>query len=1222
MYLEPDAIQAYLSQMVGVSRRSLLCAVAALSLDPANADFLFRLTATQHLLNDHGVSGDGAKGPDASRLRSWLAASPFASYDDPLDNVLADEAVFYNGSYVVLPAQGYSSQFVFKTLSRGLFLGAPWRQTYADQAERLTAAALTLSNEVARRAHISRWTPGTSRADVRSPVVKEKSRLLEAVQFENEELISLLAASGGGTAALSPLTHAVYEPSGSSDYGNGPLNSTPLLRTPEGLIVALPHHLLFALNHALCKLAADDDPATLVQLAARFHMSVMANVDGSLTAMRWRLLGDASPRPLVAGATSVLYSFDTDKVAHVLVITDPLTAHDGDCSGPWLVEGLGEMIAADAHGVDEHLCSKGWPLDDILHLIVMQSVERPYGLRLDLPVRASPSQCLVLNASDLEIIAGLETDPLLLWKYALAQRSVRESAQVVTFAPLDEFQLYRAHDFSYYFNDGPRPTQLLFSPTGEGGLRQEIRDKYDFHGTVRSDGRTFGEVALLYGDRSAPLYCPWPLVSDQPSVLVEGWPLVVWVEADTEEPGRPPRALDLPLFALVDCVGYWLWQLTTVLAELGVLDSLATRWTRLVVVVGREDDGGDAPLRASATTGRDLCIVRLAVAPSFTSLLATADNSAERQLVDYLVSALLGLVTGSDPDALAIIPTIVDAAAPLGLKKKLTVYQPAGDPRLDDAGLPTVRRVQAWDRSVLLDEVGAALRRRGFTEDPLSAERTHEAANAAVGYFFEQLQRAVSVMSPNGLMERLIAACDSVVVSGTREELELPTRSACFAGSAQVIADLKRRTPAASETAIAARFLVEYVAARPPSGMRPISLSAYDTLLALAAEVVTFGTASDLLMYRIAQIPARMLPSGRIGFARGTDLDRGRDAWLEVQSAREFRRRERGFQRWWANGAPGRSPEADELDAAAAAEFGLTMTQIVDFVMAMVDIGSGQHREPKVMDRIELSNHLARTLHWDRSITDAALQLFELKPRADFLDPPGGAQADVYPWIFNRSHSYLRRPLVVRTTDRGDEVLWGNRHLYSAWVNLLGLCLDGRLRAKTSAMKKLLSRSSNAAGRAFNEAVASEFSASRYTVKQRVTKIGAVRIQRPDGQQISDVDVLVADPVEHRILVIEAKAVALGRTARELANERDALFVSTPGRRSEIDKLVDLMTWIEAHRQAVLAHLHVRSAASSWRVEALMVVETELLTPLITALPVRVLTLEELRAEVSAAGDR
>jgi hypothetical protein len=250
---------------------------------------------------------------------------------------------------------------------------------------------------------------------------------------------------------------------------------------------------------------------------------------------------------------------------------------------------------------------------------------------------------------------------------------------------------------------------------------------------------------------------------------------------------------------------------------------------------------------------------------------------------------------------------------------------------------------------------------------------------------------------------------------------------------------------------IANRFLIEYVAARPPLGLRPISLSVFDELMALAALIFDYGTESDLIHFGLADILMRMLPSGRLGANREA-FDRIREAYSVALSVRHVDSAKSAFARLWnPSAAPSnRAPEVVELDEATFQEFGLPLSEISDFMGELVNVAF-DHRRVVVLEFRELREKLGKRLSWPDDKVSKCLELFSLFPRDDYLRPPDPhRRRDLEPWNFNRSMSYLRKPLV----HRDGSVLYGYRNVIGAREYLIDLCLSGRLHARTDRMKR------------------------------------------------------------------------------------------------------------------------------------------------------------------------
>jgi hypothetical protein len=146
------------------------------------------------------------------------------------------------------------------------------------------------------------------------------------------------------------------------------------------------------------------------------------------------------------------------------------------------------------------------------------------------------------------------------------------------------------------------------------------------------------------------------------------------------------------------------------------------------------------------------------------------------------------------------------------------------------------------------------------------ASQVPKVINGIVKFCYDEFIAIVASLSPNGLLEWLVARHESNVSSAANSRLTMATRVACFGQSPEFIQEASRGLSDAAEAAVAGRFLIEYVSAQPPTGFRPMSLSVYDALLARAAIIAGYGMVSDIVHFNIARVEVAMLGSGRLGF--------------------------------------------------------------------------------------------------------------------------------------------------------------------------------------------------------------------------------------------------------------------------------------------------------------------------------------------------------------------
>jgi len=259
--------------------------------------------------------------------------------------------------------------------------------------------------------------------------------------------------------------------------------------------------------------------------------------------------------------------------------------------------------------------------------------------------------------------------------------------------------------------------------------------------------------------------------------------------------------------------------------------------------------------------------------------------------------------------------------------------------------------------------------------------------------------------------------------------------------------------------------------------------------------------------------------------------------------------------------------------------------------------------------RDELVSRISDGLGWRDSRVLEAIELFSLGPRSNFLEPPPGmSPGDVYPWRFNRALSYLRRPLILRRGQSGPEILWGDRHLETARENLLSLCLTGRLKARSGAMRAFIGKRRNKQGKDFNDSVADTLRDSlKLPTKRRVRKIGKLRFDN-----LGDIDVLAADASRKHIIVLECKDLSVARTPHELLDEVTHLLYGDRKHRSVVAKHEDRIRWVREHMSEVLKFFEI-PARTGWRVVSYIVVDEALITPHLLKCPIAVLSLEQLK---------
>ncbi len=1236
VHFEPAHLVQFAEKLAPYDPVDLLAAVGGLQLLPENAHRAIRLEVFAHVVASLEDQQPNRPHASRNRLSQWcttgvLGQGWVAAQEDPFDNPFLEAFPFHGGNFLVFPGIADESTFVLHLLCEALFAepDAFSDPLFVGEARELLSAVLALSNEVAKLAGLVRgvepppWEEGQA---VFIPDARTLATLKQAVSFHPLELNRLLEEHLTSPAVLDqvtlPLGHlalAEYE------LEAGVLRSRPLVRAGDSVIVALPGMLPVAARHALIRRAIERGVGD--ELARRYHEVVWAHLVESLATLHHFPYYYQPPGALsIPSSQDAFFSLDSDKMMYTLLITDPLTEYDaGDPFRVWSLRSLESQVEARLHEVQDHLFGRDPSPSELLFLVVLQGVGRP-GRFLTTRSETLVLPPLGLSADDLRTIAWLEEEnQLVLWKYARASWKVRARAAVQVFSQLDEFAAYRAHGYSYTLPEQARPDYIYIPPGGAGELRREVAHQLDRHAVTAYIPPYVADVIAAHGLPTIPIYTALNDRRRRASLLVEQLPLPVWIVGSPFADNEQGSWSDLS----VDCAGaiaYWFWQFTPSLSP--YMQPLAARYPCLLVQLSLSapDQWFLTPSQEKLSTERPFSLqvdvatgtLHLTLSASSKELIERADNSGDRGLMRVILQGVRELLSEQEraPFSDEVITTILDRHAPLGRKKMLLSLSVNQNPDLDVRGLLPFRKVQAADLQELLDELADDLT---FVEHlapgPIPVQEKIALLGKAVAFFYRELVQLVSSLDAEGLLEFLILHQEAIVRQTAFHRLSIPARLECFHSQPQMMRRLVEEGPELATAATASRFVIEYVAACPPLGQRKMSLSAYDRLQVLAAHIIHFGVARDLLTLQVADIGLDILPSGRLAVNR-EQYDRALAGYLPVVTAHEFSDAIRDFgQHWQKNVDTAHDAELwARIDAATAQEFGCSMTDLQTLLATAWIIS--EDLDPGVVS-LPLSaclDRLAARLCWPREHIQRALELLSLVPRQDFLAPPALYKpAEVYPWRFNRQLSYLRRPFVWRERNGSGEILWGNRHLYRSIFYLNDLCFSGRLsaQARTPEMQRLMGQFLHQRGEEFNDKVAdflTQHAGAGVIVERRVKAIGELRRHKgPPG----DIDVLVIDPGKRQVWVIECKDFAAAHMPHQIANELEHLFLGKGGKESRVERRA---AWVREHLDAVLEWFKVERAGS-WKVEPLIVVSQELFTPYLRRSPIRIRSFDALMRE-------
>jgi hypothetical protein len=1193
-----------------------LCQKAgAIQLVPENADYYAELVRNSAVIAAVQESACGPFRITDFEFDCWINSPELMKYGpemrgDPLEGLLVAEIQYRDAGYLVMPVEYAEDAFILQCLleaaSRGVNLQCA--QTIASVA----LLGLTISDICLRRAGVSRHTEPSSSEDdhIVWPRGSGARHLEDCVFIERGELERRMAQIGVDTSGLDRLGFRQDAVPATYDHVlQNPVRRRPILITDEGVVLISPMTVNNAVRDAVIQIATEI--GAIADLLEGYRAVVAARVDVNARRLGWTQR--ASDRIAIDDmiVEERVYSADVDKVMVTYLVTDNFTHGDTAIERSYWnakpsIAAITRRIAINTAQLQE-VFGQGI---EIVHCALTQGVGRSHVVGV--PKSNTPNVYTVwCSADDFQVFSLLNLGgSLALWRVAVSRHRRPAKALLGTF--LDHYALYRSRDESYYFGDEGTPDFAVFVASGIG-LRLEVARTLDPHMVPSADGNA-GVLVFRFESRpNFAVYCQEPGTGDGIALFVECLPCPTWVvNSDSCDVSTSEKRS--ACFHLIDTVAFWLWQLTP---DILTLVGDATGPSRFIIEVDSTAFEPTAPSSSEPqTTGleykqRSKGRGQVIFGSEFASRCARPDNAAELDLARLLLRSFLAeFDVEVNEDA---IETIVAAQPSNGHKRRMAIIQGTAAGLIDTQGLPRPDTVQPFDEQMIQDDLAETLSLAGaINEGTLPASERHNVLNQAVVKMHEWLQALVSVHSSEELIVEMVARQESLIGARRHYEQSTNTHLAGFGRSEKNIRELQREIAEVDKASIANRFLIEYAAAKPPHGKTPLSQSAYLRLLALAAAIFRTGQLSDSVRYKLSEHTISLLKSRRMEIqdaAYDAAMTEFHNAFFDrvVASGASEReqRSQRRSQREEAN-----DQELSGLEAATKAEFGFSISDMCRFLSCIAGspfTGAAGVGHCEIGD---LRAHVENALPADAETVDRLLDILCFRERPDYLKPPAPYKAlDVYPWVFNRRLSYLRRPLVVH----GDLVTWGTRAIHQAGNYLFDICLRGRLKDPVSKEMKLWQGAVvNRIGNSFNNEIADLIrSTGEYVVRTRVKKFNGRRLAREDGNDLGDIDVFAVNVSAKVVLPIETKCFSMAKTAAEVARERDELFGDATGSDGKLARHLERTAWLHSHFGDVLAELGTENTGD-WTVQPLIVLDVDLISVHLVSSPIKIATRETL----------
>ena len=594
--------------------------------------------------------------------------------------------------------------------------------------------------------------------------------------------------------------------------------------------------------------------------------------------------------------------------------------------------------------------------------------------------------------------------------------------------------------------------------------------------------------------------------------------------------------------------------------------------------------------------------IKIVISPNFYWRLNKTDNSSEKELCKFVIGILCDF-SSDNFDYESYIEKIFSNP----MKKKMFSFDFHNQPYLKPFEFTDYISVHCEDEDFLLDLIGKKLQESNkWTYGVIPKEKRGEIAKYIVGILYNMLQTEVEKISSQYIVEVIYLDLEKTLYRLMLARERFVFDVSCYPEKKdEILIDYNE----CNRTSLALKFLIEYIAAKPPKGQELLGIGQYEYLLAICSTIIDWAYKNDLFYYNIFDTPIEILPSDRVGMKQKEFVDMFqygevyRQEQLEYNSSFAFRKSSTQKMDDYTN----------ELDEAFKSERGYTYQQFINVVFGIIMIGDEIDNEVYVRKYSDVIEILANSIEKITvEIIKNVIEDISITARENFMKlPTQYRKEDVYPWRFNRTYSFNRRPII----QRDDEIIWGNRQLYHMMAYVTGLIYNGTYSTKDKKMSKLIGKISNQRGKVFNNRIVEILNdIGEFQVYPNRKKINKKSISNEKGETLGDIDVLFVDVSEKRIYVAETKAFPFSRNPYEMYLEYNEMFVDKGKKKCYITKHKRRIEWVKNHLHDVCTELKLGNT-DLWSVIGLFIVEEPIISNQVYNLNVEIISKAELSLE-------
>jgi hypothetical protein len=1172
----------------------ILGLLAVLQLEPENhgKNYRFEQMAREILLQ--------VKENDTRPIATWGTLQvAIENYTEGIANenvtncAFTENAVFEEGNYTVYPGihDGYTR--ILNELTECIFLQRnELDKEFIKEIRDAVGLLLLMSQNVANDAgHIPYQYEKSAQKNIILSQHDKASELIQAMYFSKEYISKICELHQYDIKTIDAF---ILVP-GSSELNddnpdNNVVNIKPLIEADDSILLYMPTAIVHTLVHFIFATAKKHDCyEELVNLlyARQFNITCRA-----LSVTGW-LATDITLQETNLAIREAVFQFDNQKLAYVCYI------ERSEVYNLSSIDQRSKEVVAYLKSLNTNQNF------DIFCLYVTAETSEEFSFLSG--QSQSDYQSLATRYSELNtILTDKDTNVLSLWKFAKCYNWTSQQLEIFTLGGiLDIYAVYKANNNSLLDSDKINPFggMLTIVNGGAANFAMDVEKQQNVHAVPIFVNGQFGYAKVSRYRDYVPIYIERE-ISKNFRIVIEGYKMPIWITNTQTRAYEESWATDT-----CEAVAFWLYKMHNLLDPY-LSDLNLVQFEIEIVADSRIASGKDFEIKLVSSESIKLTheivppVLKIGIPFEFMYSLTLPDNTSDRILMRSVLHGMVlyiqaaGKSTRLSPE---IIEQIIEETLRPSQAKMLLFSDVSQNVRMDDRRLPRLRYLDDADISHILDNLKGYLPEGYEIPETISniASKIKLCDDIVTG-LIAQITSKLAVFDGKALLRWLIPFNERCVQIKEFREILLPAKIACFSDEENEGKRLRSKGKNLVTTAHSIRTLIEFVALKIPHGNKWPNLDDTDELLALANQITQWGSLSEAIRTKIDNPKMGLLPSGRIGSEKTMEREAFTPYAIAKNESEIFRFIE-DFDTNYVNerksGPAIETEDSKALDLAFSMEFGISLTTLSKIIGALVQEGFSKGDPCIILEEQQCIEILEKIDNITAEEITTALALLSLLERDSIGTPPiGYSGQDIFPWRYNRSISYLRRPLVKVREEIGIFYYYGYRHLVQFADNLLYLLYTSKLpNPKTPLMKSWLAGISGEKGSPFRKQVKewfekkTTFEVVSYEIKmdKDVSDLH-LKTDKPYG----DIDLLVIDHTRKVIYSIECKNITGGRNVHEMKVEMDD-YLGRDGndKKAKMRKHNDRHNWLLQNKSSLVKFV---SDIDSYAIKSLILTADEI----------------------------